>query len=190
MFDSQVQQVIDRVDQLRHEVDDHWQIPASEALALAQIVRLGRFQSLCEIGVSYGFSTLHLTAAAREIAGHIHAIDISEKKINAATQHLREAGLEAQVTLHLGDAREKLKELTPDVPFDFVFVDAVKDQSIDYLKAIEPKLAARCVIAADNTATHPEQLAPVVQYLRQMPHAKGCDFPIGNGFELTILQSP
>ena len=66
MFDAKVQAVIDQVDRLRDQVDDHWQIPAEEALLLAQLVRLHRAVSLVEIGVSYGFSTLHLAAAASE----------------------------------------------------------------------------------------------------------------------------
>jgi predicted O-methyltransferase YrrM len=38
-------------------------VPAEEARVLAQIVRAARCRSICEIGTSYGFSTLHLTAA-------------------------------------------------------------------------------------------------------------------------------
>ncbi len=63
MFPDPIQSVIDRVD-LRATVDDHWQIPREEALLLAQLVSIGRFVSICEIGTSYGFSTLHLAAAA------------------------------------------------------------------------------------------------------------------------------
>ena len=42
MFPEPVQRVIDQVDQLRQQVDDHWQIPADEAALLAQLVRIGR----------------------------------------------------------------------------------------------------------------------------------------------------
>ncbi len=109
MFEEKIERVIDRVDSLRHEVDDHWQIPRDEARLLAQIVRIGRFRSLCEIGVSYGFSTLHLAAAASGHGGHVHAIDISEKKIRAATANLSDAGLMDHVTLYLGDAQKYSK---------------------------------------------------------------------------------
>ncbi len=69
MFSESVRVVIDRVDRLRDQVDDHWQIPRDEAMVLAQLVRVGRCVSICEIGTSYGFSTLHLAAAASEHGG-------------------------------------------------------------------------------------------------------------------------
>jgi len=188
MFNTQIQSVIDRVDQLRHEVDDHWQIPRDEAQVLAQLVRVGRFKSLCEVGVSYGFSTLHLAAAAKEHGGHIHAIDLAPKKINAATQHLTEAGLIDTVTLHLGDAREVLKTLTPDEPFDFAFIDADKPESQAYLDALWGKLGDRAVLITDNIGTHPEELSGFIGGLRARPGVTSCGVPVGNGFELTIVE--
>ena len=55
MFSDRVRVVIDRVDRLRDQVEDHWQIPRDEALVLAQLVRIGRCISICEIGTSYVF---------------------------------------------------------------------------------------------------------------------------------------
>lgn len=188
MFSPAIQQVIDKVDALRHEVDDHWQVPADEAKLLAQIVRLGRCVSLCEIGVSYGFSTLHLAGATQPLGGHMHAVDMSPKKIAAARSHLQQAGLDGVVTLHEGDAREVVKHLQPAQPFDFVFIDAMKEQSDAYLDAVMPKLAQRAVIVTDNTVSHAKVLTPFVERLRQLPGAISCEVKVGNGFELTLLQ--
>ena len=187
MFNPRVQQVMDRVDRLRHEVDDHWQVPREEAELLAQLIRIGRCVSVCEIGVSYGYSTLHLAAAAAEHAGHVHAIDISEKKYHAATQHLTEAGLIQHLTVHLGDARAVLADLTPAQPFDFVFIDAEKAQSLAYLNAVSPKLAPRAMVATDNSTTHARELAPFIDHLRRLPNAHSCQVNVGNGFELTLI---
>ena len=126
MFDPRVQAVMDKVDGLRKTTHDAWQVPREEALLLAQIVRMGRCTSLCEIGVSYGFSTLHLAAATHEHGGHIHAFDISPKKVKAATAHLGEAGLAGVVTIHLGDARELVKTVAPAKPYDFAFIVSVR----------------------------------------------------------------
>ena len=105
MISDLAQAVIDRVDNLRHEVDDHWQIPRDEALFLAQLVRIGRCVSICEIGTSYGFSTLHLAAAAAGQRGHVHSIDQDPRKLQAASTFLAQAQLAGFVTLHQGDAR-------------------------------------------------------------------------------------
>lgn len=188
MFESTVQQVIDRVDALRHQVDDHWQVPREEALVLAQLVRLGRCVSICEIGLSYGFSTLHLAAATKPLGGHVHTFDPSPKKVKAATEHLRQAGLLDVVTVHHADAREAIPAVNPERPFDFVFIDAVKEQSFDYLRAVTPKLARFATIVTDNTTTHAQQLAAFVEHLRSLPGARSCAVNVGNGFELTLLE--
>ena len=113
MFPEPIASVIDRVYDLRDEVDDHWQIPRDEAMVLAQLVRIGRCVSICEIGTSYGFSTLHLAAATREHGGHVHSIDRDPRKIRAARANLRDAGLSEFVSLHEGDALAIFASLQP-----------------------------------------------------------------------------
>lgn len=187
MFDEKIQSVMDRVDALRHAVDDHWQIPRDEALLLAQLVRMGHCQSICEIGVSYGYSTLHLAAAALDTGGHVHGFDMSEKKIAAATKHLNESGLMSHVSLHQGDARKEVSTFEPSQPYDFAFIDAEKEESHAYLEALKPKLAKRCAIVTDNTTTHTDELKTFIATLRSLPNAKSCHVNVGNGFELTLL---
>ncbi|MBI1336993.1 MAG: methyltransferase domain-containing protein [Phycisphaera sp.] len=186
MFEHKIQLVMDKVDALRTQVNDHWQVPKEEALFLAQLVRIGRFKSLCEIGTSYGYSTLHLTAAASEHGGHVHTLDINPRKTEHATAHLTEAGLLNSVTLHTGDARELLKNLQPQEPFDFAFIDATKEQSMGYLDALTPRLAQRALLVTDNTRTHAEELAGFVTHLRSLPGAKSTHVNVGNGVELTL----
>lgn len=186
MFSAPIQRVIDEVDRLREQVNDHWQIPRDEASVLAQLVRLGRCRSICEIGTSYGFSTLHLAAAASEHGGHVHTIDANPAKTAAATKHLTQAGLAGAVTFHQGRAQDVLARLEPAAPFDFVFIDAEKSQSLEYLEAIWPRLAPTCTLVTDNTTTHAEELAAFVAHLRSLPGVASCHVPVGNGFELTL----
>lgn len=189
MFSPKAQAVMDHVDALRHKVDDHWQIPRDEAHVLAQIVRIGRCRSAVEIGVSYGFSTLHLTAALAEVGGHLHAVERDERKVRLASEHLTQAGLIGSVTIHHGDALDVLGKLAPAEPIDFVFIDASKDQSVRYLELLQGKLASRCILAADNTGNQSQRMKPYVDHVRALVHATSCDVPVGNGFELTILKS-
>ena len=186
MFPEPIRSVIDRVERLRDTVDDHWQIPKAEALVLAQLVRASRCRMICEVGTSYGFSTLHLAAAAALHGGHVHTIDRDPRKVAAATGHLGDAGLDAVVTLHEGDALEILDTLNAAEPFDFAFIDATKEQSDAYLDALLPLLAPDCLIVTDNTSTHAEELAGFVGRLRSLPGWTSCAVPVGNGFELTV----
>lgn len=186
MFSPRIQAVIDRVDRLREEVDDHWQIPRDEALVLAQIVRAARCRSIVEIGTSYGFSTLHLAAAAAGHGGQVHTIDRDPKKTAAATANLREADLLDVVTLYRGDALVVLGEIAPAEPIDFLFIDAAKSECDAYLDAALPKLGERGMIVTDNTLTHADQLAPFVARLRGLPGFASAAVPVGNGFEWTV----
>lgn len=186
MFDPQVEAVIERVDRLREQVDDHYQIPRVEAEVLAMLVHAARSRSVLEIGTSYGFSTLHLAAATRPFGGHVHSIDILAKKRDAASAHLAQAGLSEYVTLHLGDAREVIASIEPRQPFDCVFIDAVKQQCFDYLAAVWPRLANHAMLITDNTHTHAAELAPFVAHLRGHRHLRSCGINVGNGFELSV----
>ncbi len=188
MFPDTLQSVMDKVDDLRNTTDDHMQVSRDQAWLMSQILRIGRCRSMCEIGVSYGYSTLHLAAVAAEHGGRVQAFDISEKKVNAATQHLTEAGLIDRVTIHLGDARQTLPGVEPAEPYDFAFIDANKDQSIEYFQALRDKLAPRCLIVADNTGNLAERMKPFVEMIRSLPGATSCDVPFEHGFELTILE--
>ena len=184
MIDPTVMQAIDRLEAFQETVDNAWNIPRAEGLVLHNIVLASRCHHLVEVGTSYGFSTLFLAAAAKVHGGAVHTYDIDPAKHDAARKTLADAGLADTVHLHTGDARKLLAELDEGV--DFAFLDAWKDETFDYFAALEPKLAQRCVLALDNTATHPEQLGPFVEMLRGRADFTCCDVPIGNGFELAV----
>lgn len=190
MLSEAAARVARRLDEEAKSKEDAWQIPADEAAALHQIVVAAGCRSILEIGVSYGYSTLHLAHAVRINGGNMHAIDASDKKINAARAHLNEAGLIDKVNLHLGRAQDVLRSLTPRTPFDCLFIDAVKEECFDYLHAAWPRLAQTCLILTDNTSTHPEELKTFVEHLRR--HAEivaSASVDIGNGFEMSIRRT-
>jgi predicted O-methyltransferase YrrM len=186
MFDDAVQQVMDRVDQLRHEVDDHWQIPRPEAELLAQLVRLSGARSIGEIGTSYGYSTLHLAAAAADTAGHVYAAEADPRKVQLTRDHLAQAGLSERVTVHEGRGQDVFAGLEPAEPIDFLFIDAVKRECFDYLDAAWPRLAERVTIVTDNAVTHENELASFIAHLRGLPGVRSTTVAVGNGIELSL----
>jgi len=168
-------------------VDDAWQIPAPEAVALHQIAVAAGCRSFLEIGVSYGYSTLHLAHAAKINKGHVHAVEFNERKYTEATRNLTQAGLLEYVTIHPGSAQDIVPQLTPDSPFDFFFIDATKAESFEYLAAGWPQLANRCIIVTDNTTTHADELTDFCKHLRSHPEiVSSASIDIGNGFELSV----
>ena len=186
MFSERIKGVIDRVDRLRDQVDDHWQIPRDEAMVLAQLVRIGRCISICEIGTSYGFSTLHLAAAASGTAAASIRLTQTRRRSRPQARASRRLASQRSSPFMRADARTVLTGIKPQAPFDFVFIDATKAQSNEYLDAVWNKLAPGCVLVTDNTATHAEELAPFVARLRSLPEFTSCGVAVGNGFELTV----
>lgn len=169
------------------EVDDAWQIPPDEAVALHQIIVAARCISLLEIGVSYGYSTLHLAHAARINGGHLHAVEASQRKADAAAASLSDAGLSQYVTIHLGRAQEVIPTIRFDRPPDFLFIDAVKAECFEYLDTAWPRLADQCLIITDNTLTHADELESFLAHLRVHPEIVSSEtVRLGNGFEISV----
>ena len=144
-------------------------IPRDEAMVLAQLVRVGRCVSICEIGTSYGFSTLHLAAAAREHGGHVHSIDRDPRKIRAAGEQPPGGRLERGGEPARGRCLGDTAESPATTLFDLVFIDAAKSQCDAYLDAAWGKLAPSCMLVTDNTTTHAEELASFIRRLRELP---------------------
>jgi len=77
----------------------------------------------------------------------------------------REAGLASKVKVVTGDALRVI----PMLPgrFDFAFIDAGKEDYLEYLRQLEPKLMPGAVVAADNTGPRfRRDVKPYLDYVR------------------------
>jgi predicted O-methyltransferase YrrM len=50
--------------------------------------------------------------------------------------------------------------------FDLVFIDARKEDYLDYLRQLEPKLGPGAVVIADNTGVFRRDVTPYLEYVR------------------------
>jgi predicted O-methyltransferase YrrM len=88
-----------------------------------------------EFGTSFGVSTLWLACAVRDNGGgRVIGTERVPAKAARARQHLREAGLEAQVEIREGDARETLREL--DGPIDLLLNDGFPPYALPVLQLV------------------------------------------------------
>lgn len=171
--------VVDRVDRLRHEVNDHWQVPRVEGELLHHLALSMNARLIVEIGTSYGFSSLFWADAMARTGGHVHTIDIDPKKFAASREHFRAAGLDGHVTNHLGNAVDVVPTLPGEI--DLAFIDAEKSLTRQYLDVAWPKLRVGGSALIDNATTHREQLAPCLRDLRARPDASVIEVAVGNG---------
>jgi caffeoyl-CoA O-methyltransferase len=101
-----------------------------------------------EIGTFTGYSALSM-AAALPPDGHIDTLDIEPKHAEVAQRYFDRSPHGSKIALHLGPALETIETLEGD--FDFVFIDADKENYDAYYEAVLPRLAERGLIAIDNT---------------------------------------
>ena len=105
-------------------------------------------RSVLEIGTFSGYSALAM-AEGLPSDGRIVTLEIDETHAELARRAIAESPHAKKIEIVLGPALESIERLPG--PFDFVFIDADKDQYLDYYEAVLPKLAPRGLIAADNT---------------------------------------
>jgi len=105
-------------------------------------------RSVLEIGTYSGYSALSM-AEGLPPDGRIVTLEIDEAHAELARRAIAESPHAKKIEIVLGPALESIERLPG--PFDFVFIDADKDQYLDYYEAVLPKLAPRGLIAADNT---------------------------------------
>mgnify|MGYP003694482683 FL=1 len=74
------------------------------------------------------------------------------------------AGFEGRVKVVVGDALRVLPFLRG--PVDFLLLDARKEDYLDYLKAVEPRLVKGALIIADNTGIYRRDVKPYLAHVR------------------------
>ena len=101
-----------------------------------------------ELGTYSGYGTLSM-AAGLPAGGRIDTCEVSEEHAAVARRYLERAGYADRVTVHLGPALDTIRALEGE--WDFVFIDADKENYVAYYEEVLPRLTAHGLIAADNT---------------------------------------
>jgi predicted O-methyltransferase YrrM len=145
--------LIPQTDPLLREMEEYGaqhRVPSADrevALFVEITARAINAKSALEIGMAIGYTTIHLARAIGE-AGLVVTIDPSDEMIRAAEGYLIRAGLRDRVRIERGKALEVIPRLNET--FDMVFIDALKDEYIDYLESALPKLRNGGVVVVDN----------------------------------------
>lgn len=102
---------------------------------------------ILEIGTYTGYSAICLAEGLTE-GGKVHTIDINEELQPMIKNYLSKAGLSETVELHIGNALEIVPTLKED--WDLVFIDADKENYMNYYDLLIPHLRKGAFIIADN----------------------------------------
>ena len=128
------------------------QISAMQGQFMALLIELIGARRTIEVGVYTGYSALAVALALPD-DGRIVACDVSEEWTTVARRHWREAGVDRKIDLRLAPAIETLDALLKDGEagrFDFMFIDADKENYDAYYERGLMLLRAGGLIAIDN----------------------------------------
>lgn len=115
---------------------------------LEMFSRMIRPVAILEIGTFTGYSCICLAKGLTE-SGRIHTIESDPEMVSMAEKYFQRAGIRKSVFQYNGDALGIIPQM--DVIFDLVFIDAAKDQYVDYYRLVFPKVRKGGFILADNT---------------------------------------
>ena len=101
-----------------------------------------------ELGTYSGYSSLSMAAGLPE-GGHIDTCEADERHAEVARRYIAQSPYADRITVHLGPALDTIPHIEGD--FDFVFIDADKENYVNYYEALLPRLAPRGLMAFDNT---------------------------------------
>ena len=104
-------------------------------------------EKILEIGTFTGYATLCMAEGLKE-NGRITTLDVNEELAYLPQKYFEESEFSEKIDFRLQDAKEFLKE-TGEV-FDLVFIDADKENYVEYFKLIKPKVKSGSVIIFDN----------------------------------------
>ncbi len=177
----------------RHCADSQMLIGPHEGALLAMLVRLTGARRILEIGTFTGYSALCMAEALPE-DGELTTCEIKPERADIARSFFARSPHGNKIKIRLGPALETLAGLPVLTGFDFVFIDADKENYVNYYQAVLPRLRPGGVIVADNVLWSGRVLAPkkktdraVVafnKHVRRDPRVECVMLPVRDGVSL------
>lgn len=114
---------------------------------LTIISQLMQPKNILEIGTFTGYATLCLAEGLQK-DGKITTLDVNEELAYLPEKYFAESEFSSQIDFQLKDAKLFLKQTTET--FDLIFIDADKENYVEYFKLIKDKIKSGAVIIFDN----------------------------------------
>ncbi|XP_062157123.1 flavonoid 3',5'-methyltransferase-like isoform X1 [Alnus glutinosa] len=129
-------------------------VPVDEGILLSMLLKIMNAKKTLEVGVFTGYSLL-CTALALPADGKIIAVDPNREAYEVGLPFIQKAGVEHKINFIQLDASSVLNDLIAngkqEGSFDFVFVDANKEDYMKYHEMLLKLVKIGGIIAYDNT---------------------------------------
>ena len=152
---------------------------------IGDIIKKHKPKRILEIGTLHGYSAILMANFLLSINNDdyddndnttkeiiVICLEIDKNFTNIAKKNIEKAGLSDKIKVINGDALEIIPKLNNNhYRFDLIFIDAVKNQYLRYLKLVEEndlmnKEAAVVVVIADNVLIYENEMKDYLDYVR------------------------
>jgi predicted O-methyltransferase YrrM len=161
---------LERLKWMRQNEGDLWNVNADEGAFLRALAEKVHAKQGLEIGTSNGYSSIWIGMGLRKQGGQLLTMEIDEGRAKLARASFQAAGLDSIITLKLGDALKEIPKLRG--PYDFVFIDAWKQDYVRYLDMVIPLVRPGGVIVAHNVTNLREELADFIKAVQTNPRLR------------------
>jgi predicted O-methyltransferase YrrM len=146
---------------------------------IGDIINKYKPKRILEIGSLHGYSAILMTNflldkdndygndnTTQEII--VTCLEIDQNLANIAKKNIEKAGLSDRIEVIIGDALKIIPTLNNHYRFDMVFLDAVKNQYLRYLKLVEENglLNNKSIVVADNVLIYENEMKDYLYYVR------------------------
>jgi len=148
-------------------------------------------KKVLELGTSTGYSTLHITNALLSCHKNpvILTVEKNPSKIIRARRNFECAGISNYVKIIPSNILNMLRNMPKKPTFDFVLIDADKENVKKYFDHVLPLLKVGGIVATDNML-YPEKYRKIMnnysKYIAKKKNVWTITLPIGNGQEISI----
>jgi len=132
---------------------------------ISSVIQDYRPKNILEIGTLHGYSSILMGGLLLDDnIGKVITIEIDKENVKIARKNIEDAALANKVNVLNGSALEILPKLREN--FDMVFLDATKQEYLEYLKLVEKNLKKNAVVVADNVGIFEESMNDYLEYVR------------------------
>ncbi len=181
-MEEKINKILKKLEELNQQ-GGQWNISRDTGLFLSKLVLKNKPEVIVEVGASNGYSTIWLAQAAKEVGAKLITYEFVPEKVRDLVSNLQKTGLIKYVEIIPDDANKRLGELNEKV--DFVFLDGRKNEYLQQLKLLEPKLKPGAIIIADNAISHKHAMSDYLYYVNHDEKYKSELKDIGTGLQIS-----
>lgn len=140
-------------------------ITDTNAKFLRDLIWIKGAKNMLEIGTANGFSAIHFGLELQKVGGRLTTIEFCESSYQEALLNIKEVGLDDTVSVIYGDALDEI----PKLPgyFDFVFIDAMKRRTVDFLHLTRNKIEPEWIIIIDDVIKFKDKMVWLDAFLQE-----------------------